>query len=164
MAGREAAPRGAARAPRLSVSTAVSRPQRWAAAAACTWCVLFGAPHLWWALGIRTGFPGGSASYEVFMGSAWRYIYDIVVVVLSVVGFLVARELVRPAHPAARPWLPRTLARTACVLLTLRGVAGMLVDGRSDPVWWPTFLAGGILFGAVSWLARPPSARDLASP
>ena len=38
----------------------------------------------------------------------------------------------------------------------MRGVAGLLVDGTSDPVWWPTFLLGGILLGGVAWLARVP--------
>jgi hypothetical protein len=26
---------------------------------------------------------------------------------------------------------------------------GLIADGVSDPVWWPTFLVGGILFGAI---------------
>jgi hypothetical protein len=39
-------------------------------------------------------------------------------------------------------------------MLTLRGVAGLIVDGSSDPVWWPIFLTGGVLFGGVAWLAR----------
>jgi hypothetical protein len=39
-------------------------------------------------------------------------------------------------------------------MLTLRGVAGLVVDGASDPVWWPMFLIGGVLFGSVAWLAR----------
>jgi len=42
----------------------------------------------------------------------------------------------------------------ACGLLALRGIAGLVVDGTSDSVWWPTFLVGGILLGAVAWLAR----------
>jgi hypothetical protein len=47
--------------------------------------VLFGAPHLWWALGVRTGFPGGDESYESFMGRAWRYAFEVLVVLLSAV-------------------------------------------------------------------------------
>ena len=42
----------------------------------------------------------------------------------------------------------------AAGLLTVRGVAGLIVDGTADPIWWPTFLAGGILFGRVAWLSR----------
>ena len=33
------------------------------------------------------------------------------------------------------------------------GVAGMIVDGASDPIWWPAFLVGGILLGGVAWMA-----------
>lgn len=46
----------------------------------------------------------------------------------------------------------------ACGMLTLRGVAGLVVDGASDPVRWPTFLIGGVLFGSVAWLARATKA------
>jgi len=34
----------------------------------------------------------------------------------------------------------------------------MVIDGTSDPIWWPTFLIGGILLGSVAWLARSPKA------
>ena len=47
-----------------------------------------------------------------------------------------------------------TLAWIGSGLLTLRGVAGGIVDGPSDPVWWPAFLTGGILLGAVAWFGR----------
>ncbi|MGZ8845635.1 MAG: hypothetical protein ACXW3C_04145, partial [Pyrinomonadaceae bacterium] len=53
-------------------------------------------------------------------------------------------------------WILRAMAWIASAMLTLRGVAGLVVDGTSDPVWWPTFLIGGILFGAVAWTARRP--------
>jgi hypothetical protein len=129
---------------------------RWIGYAACAWAVLFGAPHLWWALGIPAGFPGGEASYHRFMSSTWRYVYDVVVVGLSVAGFLVALELMRGSGRGARWRISRAAAWTASAALTLRGVAGMVVDGASDPVWWPTFLIGGILFGALAWLTRAP--------
>ena len=45
----------------------------------------------------------------------------------------------------------------ACTVLTLRGVGGMVVDGAADPVWWPIFLTGGLLFGAVACVARTPA-------
>jgi len=48
----------------------------------------------------------------------------------------------------------RTAAWIACGMLSLRGVAGMVVDGSSDLIWWPTFLTGGLLFGAVAWSSR----------
>jgi hypothetical protein len=48
--------------------------------------------------------------------------------------------------------LLRVMAYTASAMLGLRGLAGMIVDGLSDLVWWPTFLLGGILFGAIAYM------------
>jgi hypothetical protein len=128
--------------------------------AACVWAVLFAAPHTLWALGIAAGFPGGAANHELMMSSAWRYIFDVIVILLSVTAVLVALTLMRPADQVTRRWIPQTAAWIACGMLSLRGLAGLAVDGTSDPVWWPTFLVGGILFGAVAWLARRPRARS----
>ena len=125
--------------------------QRWVGYAACTWAVFFAAPHVWWLLGVRKGFPGGDASYEFFMSSSWRVAFDLLVVVLSVAMVLITRALMRPMIPASRRRTLSTLAWMGSGLLTLRGVAGAIADGLSDPVWWPTFLVGGILLGAVAW-------------
>jgi hypothetical protein len=54
--------------------------RRWISDAACAWAVLFAAPHVWWALG---AFPGGEASYQVFMSSRWLYLYNLTVIALS---------------------------------------------------------------------------------
>lgn len=135
------------------------RLRHWVGYAACTWAVLFGAPHLWWALGIPAGFPGGEASYHRFMGSTWRYVYDLVVVALSGAGVLVALTLRSPG--GNRRW--RAAAVAASAALSLRGVAGAIVDRASDPVWWPTFLLGGILYGSLAWLARTPHTKVTAS-
>ena len=128
--------------------------QRWIGYAACLWAVLFGAPHVWWLLGIRTGFPGGDASYDFFMSSWWRVAFDVLVVILSVVMVLITRSLMRPTIPNSRRRSLSTLAWIGSALLTLRGVAGAIADGTSDPVWWPTFLLGGILLGAVARFGR----------
>ena len=124
----------------------------WINYAACLWALLFAAPHVWWALGISTGFPGGEGSYRFFMSSGWRYAFDLVVVALCIVAVSVALALVRP-----RGWVPRLAAWIACTMLTLRGVGGLVVDGAADPVWWPIFLTGGLLFGAVACVARTPA-------
>ncbi|WP_420125297.1 hypothetical protein [Longimicrobium sp.] len=137
------------------------RLRRWVSYAACTWAVLFAAPHVWWALGIPAGFPGGEASYHRFMGSTWRYVYDLVVVALGGVGVVVALTLRAPGG-AGRWRGARGAAVAASVALTLRGVAGAIVDGASDPVWWPTFLLGGILYGSLAWLARAPRSNVTA--
>jgi hypothetical protein len=135
-------------------SHAVNSSQRWVGNVACIWAVLFAAPHVWWLLGVRTGFPGGDASYEFFMSSAWRVAFDALVVILSIVMVLITRSLQNPTIPTSRRRSLSTLAWIGSALLTLRGVAGAIADGRSDPVWWPTFLAGGILLGAVAWFGR----------
>ncbi len=125
------------------------------------WSVLFAAPHTWWALGIPAGFPGGEASHHVLMSSTWRYIFDVIVILLCVFAVIVALTLLRPPDRVRQRWIPHAAAWIACGMLSLRGLAGMVVDGASDPVWWPTFLLGGVLFGLVAWLARRghPNAR-----
>ncbi len=122
---------------------------RWINYAACVWALLFAAPHLWWALGIPAGFPGGEANHRLLMSSPWRYLFDVVVVLLSITAIVVALALLRP-----RGWIPRTAAWIASTMLTLRGIAGLAVDGAKDPIWWPAFLTGGILFGSVACFAR----------
>src|SRR5688572_6133025 len=84
--------------------------QRWVGYAACTWAVFFAAPHVWWLLGVRKGFPGGDASYEFFMSSSWRVAFDLLVVVLSVAMVLITRALMRPMIPASRRRTLSTLA------------------------------------------------------
>jgi hypothetical protein len=123
---------------------------RWPNYAACLWALAFAAPHVWWAMGSPYGYPGGEASYRVMMTSWWRYANDVLVVLLSILGALVALTLVRSASESKRRRVSRVLAWIACVVLSLRGIAGLIVDGTSDPVWWPAFLTGGVLFGLVA--------------
>ena len=133
--------------------------RRLASFAAGAWALLFAAPHTWWALGYTAGFPGGDASYHRFMSSTWRYWYDVLVVGLSILAFLVALGL-RRHRPGRRHRLLRVAAWLGGALLALRGLAGLIVDGRSDPVWWPTFLSGGLLFLGVAWLATLDTRRE----
>jgi hypothetical protein len=142
------------------MTSATSRFRRSISYAAATWAILFAALHTWWALGISAGFPGGEANHRLMMSSVWRYAYDVVVILLSITAAVVAVILLRPTGRLSRPWIPRAAAWIACGMLSLRGIAGAAVDGLSDPVWWPTFLTGGILFGALAWLAR--GGRDMA--
>lgn len=139
------------------MSTTTGRLRPWISSAACCWAALFAAPHTWWALGQPAGFPGGEASYYRFMSSTWRYWYDVAVIVFCVVAILVAIELRSPSRPfARRQRLARAAAWIGSGALSLRGVAGLMVDGSADPIWWPAFLVGGLLFGGVAWLARAP--------
>lgn len=143
-----------------NAGAAPARHQRWVSYAACVWSVLFAAPHVWWALGIPAGFPGGPAGHQLMMTSAWRYIYLVIVIILCALAILIALTLLRPPHQVVRRWVPQTAAWIASGMLTLRGLAGLVVDGASDPVWWPTFLLGGILLGGVAWLARIPRSHS----
>jgi hypothetical protein len=127
-------------------------PMRWIHYAACIWAVLFAAPHVWWALGVPAGFPGGRASHELMM-TTWRYYSDVIVIALSVIAVVVALAPIQRWGDRIPRRLTRTMAWVASAMLTLRGVAGLIVDGSSDLVWWPTFLAGGLLFGAIAWIS-----------
>jgi thiosulfate dehydrogenase (quinone) large subunit len=128
-----------------------TRSREWIHYAAAAWAVLFAAPHAWWALGVPAGFPGGAAGHTLLM-TTWRFYFDVAVVGLSILAVFVA--LVPVQHWGDR--FPRgTLRAMACaasLLLSVRGVAGLIADGVSDLVWWPTFLVGGLLFGATAFM------------
>lgn len=81
----------------------------------------------------------------MFVSAAWRIIFDVVVVLLSVLALLVALTLLRPPGLTARRWIPHAAAWIACGMLGLRGVAGLIVDGIAHPCWLSLFLLGGIL-------------------
>jgi hypothetical protein len=87
------------------------------------------------------------------MMATWRYYFDVAVIGLSVLAVVVALAPIRPWGKAIPRGLLRALAWAACCLLSLRGVAGLIADGVSDLVWWPAFLAGGLLFGAIALLS-----------
>lgn len=140
----------------------LSRRRRWLHYAAFVWSLCFAAPHTWWALGSSFGFPGGPTNHRLWVTSWWRYTYDVVVILLSILGAVVAVGLLRMPRDTRSYRLFKALAWIAGVALSLRGVAGLIVDGTSDPIWWPTFLLGGLLFiGIVKRPAGPsPGLRD----
>lgn len=127
---------------------------------ATAWAVLFAAPHLWWALGVPAGFPGGPAGHELMMNT-WRLYFDVAVVLLSVLAAFVALAPIRPWGDAIPRRVLRGMSCTAAGILILRGVAGLIADGASDLVWWPTFLLGGLLFGATAFA---PARRTAGEP
>lgn len=126
----------------------------WVYYAAALWALVFAAPHTWWALGWSAGFPGGPENYHLWMTTWWRYLYDVVVVLLSFLAVGVALGLLRTGDRVRSRRVLRVLAWMAGGMLSLRGVAGLIVDGTSDPIWWPLFLTGGALFIGVAWLSR----------
>jgi hypothetical protein len=132
------------------------RLHRWLCYAACAWAMLFAAPHIWWALGVPAGFPGEEAGYHVFFSSRWLSLYNLAVIALCAVAVIITVLLLRHPGQGQRRRLLRTAVWIGSGALTLRGLAGLVVDGASDPIWWPTFLVGGILFGGVAYRARGP--------
>jgi hypothetical protein len=94
------------------------------------------------------------------MSSWWRVLFNWTVVALSVVAILITLVLLKPAKLVRRRWIPRSLACIGCVLLLIRGVAGIIVDGASDLIWAPAFTIGGILLGGVAWMSRIPEPRE----
>jgi hypothetical protein len=125
----------------------------WIGMGACAWAVLFAAPHAWWALGVPAGFPGGELSYGEFMASPWLRLYNLAVIGLCIAAVFLTKKVLNPADEAkGRPFM-RAILGIASVALLVRGGAGLVVDGASDPIWWPTFLVGGILFAAVAGIA-----------
>lgn len=90
----------------------------------------------------------------LWMTSTWRYTYLVIVILSSVLAALIPLALLRPSGQVIMRWIPHTAAWVAGVILTVRGVAGLLVDGTTDPIWWPSFLVGGVLFTAVAWSAH----------
>ncbi|MBW3634311.1 MAG: DUF3995 domain-containing protein [Chloroflexi bacterium] len=128
---------------------------------ACAWTLLFAAPHVWWALGVSAGFPGGDTAYRAAMSSAWFIRYNLFVVFLCAVGVLVVLALVTPLGRAVPRRVLLTLAWLGAALLTARGVAGLVADGSSDLVWWPAFMLGGVLYGMVAWRHQHGSRVDV---
>jgi hypothetical protein len=88
------------------------------------------------------------------MMTTWRYYFDLAVILLCMLALFVALALIRPWGRIIPHWILRAMAWIAFGMLTLRGVAGLIHDGLSDLIWWPTFLVGGVLFGSVAWAAK----------
>ena len=136
------------------------RSTRWAGYIVCAWTLLFAAPHVWWALGIPVGFPGGDNAYQAAWSSPWFPHYNLVVVFLSTVGFLVVLALVTSLGRTVPRRLLLTLVWLGAALLLARGVTGLVVDGRSDLIWWSAFLLGGVLYGMTAWRYRRELSRE----
>lgn len=142
---------------RVGSTAPENRPDRlslWLGYGASGWAVVFAVPHVWWALGVPAGFPGGEASYRTFMSSRWLYLYNLTVIALSVAAVVLTLKLIHSSGESRRRRMMRSAIWLGSGALLVRGIAGLLVDGMSDPVWWPTFLVGGVLFGAVAWFTR----------
>lgn len=140
-------------------------PRR-AAIAAGAWCVVFGAVHVYWALGGRAGLGTSAADADEAFSTPWFWAYNAAVAVLSIGGAIVAAATSMGIPPRTARRL-RGLSRVAGGVLLVRGGLGtvlLLVDlvaggleSMPAPVLVavePGFVAGGLAFTAVGRAGR----------
>ena len=154
----------------------------WASYAVVAWCVVFGALHLYWALGGTAGFAEFSMPSNrvlaltrnpLYMGITWG------VVIACVVGAIVALAPFQAWSRRIPQWLLLTPLWIACGLFLVRGIGnpiqsalliagGMPFEPLAGPdaqAWYqwllidavlysPWFILGGFAFGATAWSAR----------
>lgn len=127
--------------------------------AVCGWCLVFAAPHLYWAAGGRAGLGAEAAAADAALATPWFAAYNLTTAVLSVAGAVLGVGFARGLPDVARR-AARAALGVASVLLLVRGLIGTVglvvaVAGpglTSPPVLvavegW--FLLGGLLFGAL---------------
>lgn len=120
------------------------------------WCAIFGALHLYWALGGRLGLGGTSAEADTAFAQPWFAAYNAAVILLSVAGMAVA-VAARTGHLKSRPSLVALLVVTGGVLV-LRGAVGwasLLAAMATRGSWESPFL---LLAVEVWFLAGASSA------
>ena len=152
----------------------------WVAYAACVWAMVFGLPHLYWAVGGRAGLAWALAWHgpeeQALMRDPWFIAFGLWgVAALCAIAALVALASVRRWGRRFPRRLLLALAGGASAMMVLRAclypgflfsglkVLGILETPESaDPAWvrWdlrlfsPWFLLGGALFGATAWRIR----------
>jgi hypothetical protein len=155
----------------------------WVSYAAIAWCVLFGALHLYWALGGNVGLADLSmpSNRTIALTRDPRYIaITWAVVVMCVFAALLALAPFQPMLRRIPRWLLVTPLWMACGLFLLRGLGtliqsalvsggGMPFDVLSGPVahawsryllidaavYSPWFTLGGLAFGFTARSAGP---------
>ena len=120
--------------------------------AAFVWSTLFGLIHIYWAAGGTLGFEGRTMSEVLF-------IINLVAIALCIIAAFTALALVQAWGRKFPSWLLLTSAWGACVVLGLRGGAGIiqsLLEAESLSLLLiivePFFLLGGILYGILAFL------------
>lgn len=140
----------------------IEAPAGWPAYAAAGWMVLFGAVHVYWALGGTAGLPAGFSVRD----SVAFLVVDLVAVPLCGLGAVLALALVRPFGRRVRRWMLLAAAWATTALLTLHALPAMVVllglavgvlDAELDErdrlslfLYEPYWLLGGILFGLAT--------------
>ena len=154
----------------------------WAAFAAVAWCVVFGALHLYWALGGDAGLVQFSTPSNqtlaftrdpIYIGLTWA------VGLICAYGAIVSLGTTQTWGRHIPRWVLLTTLWIACGLSLLRGIGNpvqdLLVLAGIMPfepfegpqaiawyrwmlidviVWSPWFTLGGLAFGITAWSAR----------
>ncbi len=120
--------------------------------AAFVWSTLFGLIHIYWAAGGTLGFEGRTMGEVLF-------IINLIAIALCIIAAFTALALVQAWGQRFPSWLLLTLAWGACVVLGLRGGAGIiqsLLESESLSLLLiivePFFLLGGIIYGLLAFL------------
>lgn len=161
---------GAITAPRPSPRTVA-----WTGRVIVAWSAVFGALHLFWAVGFRPGLAR-FLSYEAakdaeIIGNPWFIAFGLWgVAAASLIGGVIGLSLLRPWGSRAPRWLRLAPSLVAAGALGFRAVSGLISsplyaigawrrpDGI-DPDWIvldavlfaPWFLIGAIAFALASW-------------
>lgn len=132
-----------------------------------TWSLIFGAPHLYWALGGRAGLGHQAGAADAALSQPWFATYNLTVAGLTVAGALVALAVIRGLiEGRLRRWL-RIAVGSVGVVLLLRGAVGLvllgagLLGGTSDPATPPVLLLiePWIVLGGVVQMGMARSLR-----
>jgi hypothetical protein len=153
--------------------------ERWTAYAAVAWCAVFGAFHLYWALGGTAGFAGFSMPSNRMLALTRAPVYIRITWAVAVMCFVGAIVALAPTQPWSRripKWILLTPLWVASGMLLVRGIgnpiqtaliaSGILtfapLAGPLAQEWkqWllldllafsPWFVIGGLVFGATAW-------------
>jgi hypothetical protein len=159
-----------------------SRWMLWASYAVIVWCVVFGALHLYWAVGGNAGLAAFSTPSNqnlvatrdpLYIGLTWA------VGLICLYGAFVTLATLQPWGRRIPRWIVLTTLWVACVLCIVRGIGNpaqtllvitgivnlMPLDGPVGTAWlrWmlldavlfsPWFTLGGLAFGVTAWSTR----------
>jgi hypothetical protein len=141
--------------------TTLPRRSRWCWAVV-GWCLVFAAPHFYWAAGGRAGLGSQTAAADTALGQPWFAAYNLTAGVLGILGAALALALARAwGTRRLRGWM-LTVAVLASSVLVIRGLVGMALlatdvgrgafDTQIPPVLLaiePWFLLGGVAFALM---------------
>jgi Protein of unknown function (DUF3995) len=153
----------------------VTVERRWCVLVA-VWSAMFAAPHLYWAVGGRTGLGTQTAAADAALSQAWFAMYNLAAATLALGGGLAACLVALGRLRRVRRGL-RATAGVVGLLLVVRGAAGLtllgigLLRGTGDATTptvllliEPWFVGGGIAYAGMARSLRVTEAGDDTMP